>query len=115
MLHQTVPEGREDLIMAVGRDDSSLEQLLVDRIQYLTSSRSVVYGQRRGLSGPGRSRCGDRPGRVFPPYYGDYADWWHRFTYKNSPINDPTGPPEQSEKGDMRRIIRAGSLTGEFL
>ena len=38
------------------------------------------------------------------------ADWWHRFTYKNSTINDPTGPPEQSEKGDMRRIIRTGSF-----
>ena len=38
------------------------------------------------------------------------ADWWHQFTYKNSPVNDPTGPPEQSEKGDMRRIIRAGSF-----
>jgi formylglycine-generating enzyme required for sulfatase activity len=38
------------------------------------------------------------------------ADWWHRFTYKNSAVNDPTGPPEQSEKGDMRRIIRAGSF-----
>lgn len=38
------------------------------------------------------------------------ADWWHRFTYKNSSVNDPTGPPEQSEKGDMRRIIRAGSF-----
>jgi len=38
------------------------------------------------------------------------ADWWHRFTYKNSPVNDPTGPTEQSEKGDMRRIIRTGSF-----
>ncbi|MEK6239384.1 MAG: formylglycine-generating enzyme family protein, partial [Planctomycetales bacterium] len=35
---------------------------------------------------------------------------WHRYTYKNSPLNDPTGPSEQSEKGDMRRIIRAGSF-----
>jgi len=38
------------------------------------------------------------------------ADWWHRFTYKNSVVNDPNGPPEQSEKGDMRRIIRTGSF-----
>ncbi len=65
----------------------------------------------------------DRPSRVGlkkPNAFGLYdmhgnvweyvADWWHRFTYKNSPINDPTGPPEQSEKGDMRRIIRAGSF-----
>ena len=64
----------------------------------------------------------DRPSRVAqkkPNAFGLYdmhgnvweyvSDWWHRFTYKNSPINNPTGPPEQSEKGDMRRIIRGGS------
>jgi len=71
----------------------------------------------------GRQGKHDRPSRVGlrkPNAFGLYdmhgnvweyvADWWHRFTYKNSPINDPTGPPEQSEKGDMRRIIRAGSF-----
>lgn len=65
----------------------------------------------------------DRPSRVAqkkPNAFGLYdmhgnvweyvADWWHRYTYKNSPLNDPTGPTEQSEKGDMRRIIRTGSF-----
>lgn len=71
----------------------------------------------------GRQGKHDRPSRVGlkkPNAFGLYdmhgnvweyvADWWHRFTYKNSPINDPTGPPEQSEKGDMRRVIRTGSF-----
>ena len=38
------------------------------------------------------------------------ADWWHRFAYKESPLNDPTGPAVQSEKNDQRRIIRGGSF-----
>ncbi len=71
----------------------------------------------------GKQAKHDRPSRVArkkPNPFGLYdmhgnvweyvADWWHRYTYKNSPINDPTGPDEQSEKGDMRRIIRAGSF-----
>ena len=71
----------------------------------------------------GRQGKHDRPSRVGirkPNAFGLYdmhgnvweyvADWWHRFTYKNSPVNDPTGPAVQSEKGDMRRIIRAGSF-----
>ena len=37
------------------------------------------------------------------------GDYWHRLTYKESPLNDPTGPAVQSEKGDSRRIIRGGS------
>ncbi|MHC4399294.1 MAG: SUMF1/EgtB/PvdO family nonheme iron enzyme [Planctomycetota bacterium] len=38
------------------------------------------------------------------------ADWWHRLSYKQSPINDPAGPDVQSEKNDLRRIIRGGSF-----
>jgi len=38
------------------------------------------------------------------------ADWWHRLYYKESPLNDPTGPAVQSEKGDLRRIIRGSSF-----
>ena len=38
------------------------------------------------------------------------ADWWHRLTYKESPLNDPAGPDVQSEKGDQRRIIRGSSF-----
>ncbi len=38
------------------------------------------------------------------------ADWWHRLSYKESPLNDPTGPAIQSEKNDLRRIIRGGSF-----
>lgn len=38
------------------------------------------------------------------------ADWWHRYTYKESPLNDPTGPVRQSEKNDLRRIIRGSSF-----
>ncbi len=70
----------------------------------------------------GRQGRHDRPSRVAqkkPNAFGLYdmhgnvweyvSDWWHRYTYKNSPLNDPIGPLEQSEKGDMRRIIRAGS------
>jgi len=38
------------------------------------------------------------------------ADWWHHMYYHESPINDPTGPAVQSEKGDGRRIIRGGSF-----
>jgi len=38
------------------------------------------------------------------------ADWWHRYSYKEAPLNDPTGPVVQSEKGDLRRIIRGGSF-----
>ena len=71
----------------------------------------------------GRQKKHDRPSRVAqkkPNAFGLYdmhgnvweyvADWWHRFTYKNSPLNDPAGHPEQSEKGDLRRIIRTGSF-----
>lgn len=38
------------------------------------------------------------------------ADWWHRMYYKESPLNDPTGPDSQDEKGDQRRIIRGSSF-----
>ena len=38
------------------------------------------------------------------------ADWWHRLSYKESPIDDPTGPAMQSEKNDLRRIIRGSSF-----
>ena len=38
------------------------------------------------------------------------ADWWHRLSYKEAPLNDPTGPTEQSEKNDQRRIIRGSSF-----
>ncbi len=37
------------------------------------------------------------------------ADSWHQLYYKESPLNDPTGPATQDEMGDMRRIIRGGS------
>ncbi|MFT5467052.1 MAG: sulfatase activating formylglycine-generating enzyme [Verrucomicrobiales bacterium] len=38
------------------------------------------------------------------------ADWWHRLSYKDAPLNNPTGPATQSEKGDGRRIIRGSSF-----
>ena len=38
------------------------------------------------------------------------ADHWHRLSYKESSLNDPTGPVMQSEKGDQRRIIRGSSF-----
>jgi formylglycine-generating enzyme required for sulfatase activity len=38
------------------------------------------------------------------------ADWWHRLSYKEAPLNDPVGPDKQSEKGDQRRIIRGSSF-----
>jgi len=38
------------------------------------------------------------------------ADHWHRLYYKESPLNNPTGPTMQSEKGDQRRIIRGSSF-----
>ncbi|MBC8354344.1 MAG: SUMF1/EgtB/PvdO family nonheme iron enzyme [Planctomycetes bacterium] len=38
------------------------------------------------------------------------ADWWHRLSYKESPLNDPTGLAVQSEKNDQRRIIRGSSF-----
>lgn len=38
------------------------------------------------------------------------GDWWHRLTYKDSPLNDPSGPELQSEKNDQRRIIRGSSF-----
>lgn len=38
------------------------------------------------------------------------GDWWHRLSYKEMPLNDPTGPTQQSEKGDQRRIIRGSSF-----
>jgi formylglycine-generating enzyme required for sulfatase activity len=38
------------------------------------------------------------------------ADWWHRLSYKEAPLNDPTGPEIQSEKNDLRRIIRGSSF-----
>ncbi len=38
------------------------------------------------------------------------ADWWHHFSYKEAPLNDPTGPDVQDEKGDQRRIIRGSSF-----
>ncbi len=38
------------------------------------------------------------------------ADYWHRLAYKDAPLNDPTGPAMQSEKGDGRRIIRGSSF-----
>lgn len=65
----------------------------------------------------------DRPQRVAqrkPNAFGLYDmhgnmweyvnDHWHRFTYKGSPLNDPTGPEMQSEKNDQRRIIRGSSF-----
>ena len=38
------------------------------------------------------------------------GDWWHRLSYKEMPLNDPTGPAQQSEKNDQRRIIRGSSF-----
>lgn len=38
------------------------------------------------------------------------GDWWHRLAYKESPLNDPSGPTVQSEKNDLRRIIRGSSF-----
>ena len=38
------------------------------------------------------------------------ADWWHRLSYKDAPLNDPKGPELQSEKNDQRRIIRGSSF-----
>jgi formylglycine-generating enzyme required for sulfatase activity/predicted GH43/DUF377 family glycosyl hydrolase len=38
------------------------------------------------------------------------ADWWHRLSYKEAPLNDPAGPAVQSEKNDQRRIIRGSSF-----
>ncbi len=38
------------------------------------------------------------------------ADWWHEFGYKESPLNDPTGPALEHERGDNRRIIRGSSF-----
>ena len=65
----------------------------------------------------------DRPQRVAqrqPNAFGLYdmhgnmweyvADWWHRLSYKDAPLNDPTGPELQSEKNDQRRIIRGSSF-----
>lgn len=37
------------------------------------------------------------------------ADWWHEMYYKESPLDDPTGPEVQHERGDLRRIIRGSS------
>jgi formylglycine-generating enzyme required for sulfatase activity len=37
------------------------------------------------------------------------ADWWHRMYYKESPLNDPTGPDTQDELNRLRRIIRGSS------
>ena len=65
----------------------------------------------------------DRPQRVAqrqPNAFGLYDmhgnmweyvdDWWHRLSYKDAPLNDPTGPAVQSEKNDQRRIIRGSSF-----
>ncbi len=38
------------------------------------------------------------------------ADWWHHISYKEAPLNDPTGPELADEKGDQRRIIRGSSF-----
>lgn len=38
------------------------------------------------------------------------GDWWHRLSYKEMPLNDPSGPAQQSEKNDQRRIIRGSSF-----
>lgn len=38
------------------------------------------------------------------------ADWWHRMSYKESPLNDPTGPDQQDELNRLRRIIRGSSF-----
>jgi formylglycine-generating enzyme required for sulfatase activity len=38
------------------------------------------------------------------------ADWWHRMYYKESPLNDPTGPDTQDELNRLRRIIRGSSF-----
>lgn len=48
----------------------------------------------------------DMHGKVWE-YVGD---WWHRLSYKEMPLNNPTGPAQQSEKNDQRRIIRGSSF-----
>lgn len=50
-LYADMLRAENDLITAVGRNDTSLEQLLIDRIQYLTSSRAIINGQRPTLTG----------------------------------------------------------------
>ncbi len=46
---------------------------------------------------------------------GNAAEWCadfysHEYYHKDSPLNDPTGPSEQHERGDQRRIIRGSSF-----
>jgi formylglycine-generating enzyme required for sulfatase activity len=38
------------------------------------------------------------------------ADWYHEFYFKESPINDPTGPKSFNEMRDGRVMIRGGSF-----
>jgi formylglycine-generating enzyme required for sulfatase activity len=59
-----------------------------------------------GLGKPNAFGLYDMHGNLWE-YVGD---WWHRLSYKEMPLNDPTGPTEQSEKGDQRRIIRGSSF-----
>ncbi|MDP7018933.1 MAG: SUMF1/EgtB/PvdO family nonheme iron enzyme, partial [Pirellulaceae bacterium] len=70
---------------------------------------------KKWTNNPRPSRVGIRKPNAFGLYdmHGNVweyvADYWHRLSYKESPLNDPTGPAVQSEKGDLRRIIRGGS------
>ena len=59
-----------------------------------------------GLGKPNAFGLYDMHGNVWE-YVGD---WWHRLSYKEMPLNDPTGPEQQSEKNDQRRIIRGSSF-----
>ncbi|MEO2018285.1 MAG: SUMF1/EgtB/PvdO family nonheme iron enzyme [Fuerstiella sp.] len=59
-----------------------------------------------GLGKPNAFGLYDMHGNVWE-YVGD---WWHRLSYKEMPLNDPTGPAQQSEKNDQRRIIRGSSF-----